>query len=849
MSTIGIVIGSGFIDRAFRVAVLTKDGESYVALKQDICFSIPSVCPLDLAMRCGLEAYPDDEAQLGARVEVLKRLRIVQRQVELAVIGLSRKVPSIYDSLRSKDPNQWTEVKSSEVAIMLYKHPTATEMYATHKLLMDNPMRFVASNQYTADEMFKVRPLNGVNDLLQVLEWVRNKDPALNRFIAKAKEVADVQIKLRESSRGEQPAYVEANHSWSETDKVLIRLCVASLAHQRSIQLDPYLVPVGHLIRHFYGLRTVSHGDNEIHRLLMDIGVYAPWQDPLTLDPAYKLDLDMRPATVQEQDQRIVRALENSKELKPRHPEDFYARDPLESVRHDWGNMPVYVIDDPTAEELDDGISVERIESEPGYSWVHVHIADPGSLIPPTHFLAQKAANQFESWYTVTQTFSLFPKSLIHHPVHGLSLGIKSKNGIPDRVLTFSAKVDPEGILVDYAVRAGLVRNVKIINYESVDATLGIPGAVVGYPFGGAPTPQRIPVLSDFAEDLDAFHEIASKQRQRRVAMNWIAFDSPSACVERTSPIPLHPSGIIGAQIDDPCLHKGFPSLVYTVVSMRENCEAGARAIVAEMMKLACRVGARFLSDRNVPAAYRAGPPLVPVSEDAIQTLLSKRDEFGYINERDAMHYFLYKPPAQYQNTPGLHFGLGVPQGQGYVRVTSPLRRYNDLVAHWQIQNVLLNEKAGKTSKNGVKGMFDSEWMDKFLQTLQVKSQTLKGVQRRHDRFWALRYILHWQETFADGKNRHLWPKDAQGNPIPDPLEGLEGYMSSGLVANRLLQQLQLNVTIPKLGLQPIVEDVPKKYQDEMLLGRHLGVNLSSIRLGVKANMSTTLDESRIMPI
>jgi hypothetical protein len=797
-------------------------------------------------MRCGLEAYPDNNLQLNARIEVLKRLRVVQRHVELAVIGLSRQLPSIYDSLRSKDPDEWTEVTASEVANIIYKNPTATEMYATHKLLMDNPMKFLASNQYTADETFRVRPLNGIKDLLQVQEWVREKAPALDQFIAKGKKVADVQTKLRENSREQQPSYVAAEHSWSETDKVLIRLCVASLAHQRSIQLDPYLVPVGYIIRHFYGMRTVIHDDNEVHRLLMDIGVFAPWQDLLILNTAHKLDLDMRPAVVQERDQNVVRALENSKEPKPRHPEDFYSRDTMESVRHDWGNLPVYVVDDVDAEELDDGISIERIESEPGNLWVHIHVADPGSLIPPTHYLAQKASQQFESWYTVNQSFSLFPKSLIYHPLHGLSLGTKSKNGVPDRVLTFSAKIDPEGNMTDYAVRAGLVRNVKVINYDSVDATLGIPPPIVQYPFGGAPTSQPTPVSSDFVEDLKTLHQIASKQRQRRVAMNWIAFDRTSAIVERTSELPLPPAGIIGAQINAPCLHKGFPSLVYKVTSTRESGEAGFRAVVAEMMKLGCRVGARFLFDRNTPAAYRAGPPMVPVSEAAIETLLSKRDEFGYIKEEEALHYFLYKPPAQYQNSPGLHFGLGVSEGQGYVRVTSPLRRYNDLVAHWQIQSVLLNEKAGKTSKDGVKGMFEREWMEKFVQTLQVKSQTLKGIQRRHDRFWALRYIMNWQQTFENGKNRHLWPRDPQGNPLPDPLEGLEAYICSGLTSNRLVQQLQINVTIPKLGLQPIVEDIPAKYEANMELGKKLAVNMKVIRLGVKANLGLALDEDRM---
>lgn len=846
MFNIGVVIGSGFIDRAFRIAMLTKDGESYVSLKQDICFSIPSICSADLAARCGLDAFPENAIQLNARIEVLKRLREVQRQVEVAVVGLSRQLHSIYETLRSKDPSQWTEVTASEVANMIHKNPTAIEIYAIHKLLMDNPMRFLASNQYAANQTFRIRPMNEVKDLEQVQQWVREKSPALGRFISKAREVADVQVKLRESSREDQPSYVKGEHLWSETDKTIIRLCVASLGHQRSIQLNPYLALVGHIIRHFYDMRTVKHDDHEIHRLLMDIGVFTPWEDLLAIDAGYRLDLDTRPAVVQERDQVILRALENSKEIKPHHPEDFYPVDPLESIRHDWGNLAVYVVDDVGAEELDDGFSVERIESEPGSMWLHVHIADPGSVIPPTHFLAQNASQQAESWYTVPRTFPLFPKSLVHHPVHGLSLGIRSKNGIPDRVLTFSAKLDSAGNIVDYAVRAGLVRNVNRISYDSVDVALQIPSPLFEYPFGGAPISKASPAPSDFVEDLKAIREIALKQRERRIAMNWLAFNRNRAEVKRVSKFPSPPNGIVGAQIDTPHLNKGFPNLVYIVSSTRESGDVGFRSVVAEMMKLSCRVAARFFTDRNVPAPYRTGQPLIPTSEKAIEKLLSKRDELGYIQEAEGLTDFIYEPRAQYQLNPGMHFGLAIPEGEGYVRVTSPLRRYNDLVAHWQIHKVLLNEKEGKTSKDGVKGMFDKAWMHNYINTLEIQSQTLKGIQRRHNRYWALNYINNWQQTFKDGKNRHLWPRDPQGNPIPDPLEGLEGYTISGLISNQLVQQVQLNMVIPKLGLQPIVEDVVADLDVGVVLGTKITVNLKDIRLGMKANMITTIDSSRM---
>lgn len=840
MTEVGIVVGSGFVDRQWKLSIITREGESWVSLKDDIFFNIPSVCSADLATRCGIDPVPENPTQLNARVEVLKRIRTVEREVENAVMGISKKLLPVYDSVRAKDPTEWAEVTVTEIAKIFNKNPTAVQIYAAHKLLINHPTRFVAANAYTANQIFRVRPANDVEDLLQVQEWVREKDPVIEEFVVKALKVMETQRELMESTRTDEPSVQKAEHSWSTTDKTIIRLLMASLRHARSIQADPYTVPLGFILRRFHGWRTVEYVDHEVQRLLVGIGVLTPWQDLIAIDASHKLDLEARPAVLQKREQGILRALENPKNPNPIHPEDFYATDPMASVRHDWGDMPIYVVDSVGAEELDDGISIERIHSEPGSFWVHVHVADPASLIPPTHNLAQKAAQQSESWYMIPKSFPLFPKSLVHHPTHGLSLGVRSKNGLPDRVMTFSVKVDPRGNMVDYAVRASLIRNVKVISYDAVDAAMGQPPTRLEYPFGGAPPRlKQAPLTPEALEDMKLLNEVAMKQRQRRLAMNWFTFDRTTGHVERTSDFPpTLSSGTIVAQLNAPHFHKGFPGLTYRVERFSDSVEYGARSIIAEMMKLASRAASRFFSDRNVAAPYRTSRPLIPVSEEAIDILLSKRSEIGYIPEEEALPHIIYSPPAQYQITPGMHYGLATPEGEGYVRVTSPLRRYGDLVAHWQIQSVLLNEKEGKVTRNGVKAIFDAEWMEDFVGSLMLKDQHLKGTQRRHNRYWALLYIKRWQEMFSDGKNQHLWPRDEQGNPIPDPLEGLEGYLVANPLSNKLKNEMQLVVQIPRLGLKEVVENVPMGVLDELTeVGMTVPVNVKYIRLGIKPIM------------
>lgn len=96
------MVGSGFKDRQWQMSVLTAQGSSWAILKEDSFFIIPSICPADLVTRCGMEIQPTDSSQLNARIEVLKRLRKIQREIETAMIGVSRQLDVVYETVRAK---------------------------------------------------------------------------------------------------------------------------------------------------------------------------------------------------------------------------------------------------------------------------------------------------------------------------------------------------------------------------------------------------------------------------------------------------------------------------------------------------------------------------------------------------------------------------------------------------------------------------------------------------------------------------------------------------------------------------------------------------------------------------
>ena len=147
----------------------------------------------------------------------------------------------------------------------------------------------------------------------------------------------------------------------------------------------------------------------------------------------------------------------------------------------------VYVIDAVDTEELD-----EPVQSETDTAWVYVHIANPTSVLPPTHVFAPQAREQMESAYFGHRTWPLLPKPFMLNMLG--SVGSTAASDQPEPVMSFSYKVDNTGDIVDYKVRA---RKVIRTTYGAVDRALGLSPVFSLYPFGGGlPLPTE-PVGSD----------------------------------------------------------------------------------------------------------------------------------------------------------------------------------------------------------------------------------------------------------------------------------------------------------------------------------------------------------------
>ncbi|KIM84340.1 hypothetical protein PILCRDRAFT_68191 [Piloderma croceum F 1598] len=824
--THGIILGEIFHEAQWKIVSLSSSGEIWTHMREDIMFELPSIVPQDLASRCGVQTYGESKVQVNARVELLRRIR----QLELATAEvqheLGRTLVTLYPKVRSSNPDEWKQITVTEAATIIapdVPHDFLTR-FAIHKYMMNSPNHFVADSvAYRTSHRFRVRPKSHLDRLEKVFTLAHQRSGPMQAFAIKARELIDENRQRAEDSRAEPHSErPRAQNVFTPEDAIIINFLQDAMRAARFIQQDPYMVIVVKIIKaidRFNG----KVDDSAVFQLLTDLGVMAPWQD--VVSTMKDLALDQEP----EESSSIVaaqNAIVEKAQAKPATksivngevlgPEDFYTHDLLESVRHDFGNLPVYVIDDANAEELDDGISIEKIPSEPDCTWIHAHIADPTAVLPPTHVFAHQAREMVTTAYYLHRTWPMLPQSMMRTMIH--SVGELATAGKPERVLSFSFKVDGTGDIVDYNVRAGIIRNVHRTTYDAVDYSLGRTPFQVIYPFGGQPPPP-LPVVNlneQHQANLHTLQETINRLVKRTLQLP-IFTHGKSAAKTIISQKPLYSNPVNPLK---PPMFRGFPSLTYTVIPITYFSQ-GARLLVTQCMTAASRVASRWALDRGVPLLRRTSSQPLTLSDNDFADLLASKDQYGTVPLAMAFEKALTTPAASYTLEPALHWALGIPEGEGYCRVTSPLRRYSDMIAHWQIKHALLHPTSSSP-------LFSSEWLEKYGRDLILQEKIRKRAEKNHTDFWALQFIRRWIQN----------PAQPDG---PDPLASLVGYASSPPANNYVQNDVQAKFFLPELGLNAFLTGLRNPGVPLITVGEAHKVRIKEIRLSTKPQLMLTV--------
>lgn len=111
-----------------------------------------------------------------------------------------------------------------------------------------------------------------------------------------------------------------------------------------------------------------------------------------------------------------------------------------------------------------------------------------------------------------------------------------------------------------------------------------------------------------------------------------------------------------------------------------------------------------------------------------------------------ANDWYRFAPPKGYAASSVLpHISLGV---DAYIKATSPLRRYSDMVAHYQIEAALRYERASGKQFNGTEPdaasclPFSTEKVDRLLEDMKARLPLISAVQTQSRTFWICQFLF-----------------------------------------------------------------------------------------------------------
>ncbi|TVY36079.1 Mitochondrial protein cyt-4 [Lachnellula occidentalis] len=468
---------------------------------------------------------------------------------------------------------------------------------------------------------------------------------------------------------------------------------------------------------------------------LQEIGAIPPWES----QPAYELRLPFTGG------RRL------SSTTFGTHHEDAYTEDKLVGIRKDWGELHVFCIDQADAHEIDDGISVEATETPDEY-WAHIHVADPSSLLDPNSEVVKNAERMVQSIYHPDRFISM-----LHPPFVDSKLSLA-----PDRpCLTFSARLNMSGQLLEHNVSAGIMRNVVYISpsvFEGVAS--GKPestetGGVVRIVGSGS--------TSDIAcsRSMSSIEQLSDEQKRQLKILHQIGMVNAKKLQSRGGFNQGQANFDVSVGFDGAgfrkhsCLgsirHHGDPT-IKLVIPDEKHQPMGALGYI---MQLAGEVCARWCSARGIPIPYRV-TPRNPDKQDPAEyfskVLLPSRDEKGIAPSDITRKYFTMIGAAQPSLTPGPHMTVGA---EILTKCTSPLRRFPDFLVHAQVGATLLEEaRLGKSLIGNTEDDFlpySADRISALLPQIDTRERSLRKAETDAKRAWLNHFLVRaWRFKQAE---------------------------------------------------------------------------------------------------
>lgn len=364
--------------------------------------------------------------------------------------------------------------------------------------------------------------------------------------------------------------------------------------------------------------------------------------------------------------------------------------------RHDFKDLRVYCIDSEEAHEIDDGVSIEDCGN--GKYTLHIHIADPASLFPESESSEQSGINDEVLKVAAERCFTTYLPDAVSPmlPQTFTTVCDLGHQGQKTKTITFSVDILVKDgaikIFFDsYKIRLGLVSNFPKVTYETVDRYLTEPNSV----------------NEEILYDLKLMHKIAELLRESRIQKD-------------------------GAIVFGSGFNQGLVAVspVDQEISFFDQKESKSTLLVSELMILANSLAGRFFAEKEIPGIFRAYQPLTLRGQaDQEYERMKKSVKKGILpTTKDINMLSSLLNSSFYCEYPTVHAMIGASQ---YLTVTSPLRRFPDIINHLQIHRVLRNLPL----------CFTEDALSKMLWHIQLRDAALKKASAHQASYWTLKYI------------------------------------------------------------------------------------------------------------
>lgn len=414
------------------------------------------------------------------------------------------------------------------------------------------------------------------------------------------------------------------------------------------------------------------------------------------------------PPQVVEESQKISRLYGEKLERLQESQEGVAQPIGLESpggLATDCRTLRVLTIDEEGTTDRDDGLSLQM---EGGRYLLGIHIALPSLSFPTDSPLGEEARSRGTSLYFPDRKIPMLPESVT-------SLFSLDEGKVRPALSCF-VSLQEDGVLLGYSFSSTLIKVWKNLSYGEVDRLLAGSGSSreesasaapeILQAEGATPLPEKQALDPGSVEVIGRLHTLAAALRKKRVQQGAVIFDWPK--IEIT----VHPdSKRISLSPFNACAE---PPL-----------ESPGQILVSEMMVLYNSLAAEFLRKHEVPALFRSQPP----RGDNEEGDSGGSRPASYEETLVAMWKMLKKMKRVETSTiPSPHHGLGLSL---YVQMTSPLRRYPDLVMQRQLGSFLGEGRI----------LYSTEELESLIGVQKEWVEMADRIERERRRYLLLKYL------------------------------------------------------------------------------------------------------------